>query len=166
LKFLYYTTSLVQSKDLQTLQSNLGAIGIKVVGVPVTESDFYTKHLYKAAQAKAGDWDFAEAGWTPDWFSDGAKTYFEPLFTPGQVTNYGQVDDPTLNTLINNALAAPNDAASAPLWHQADQRVMSQAYWFPEYVENFPKMQGSQVHNCVVAPAWETCSFANVWLSS
>jgi peptide/nickel transport system substrate-binding protein len=170
LRFLYYTTSTVQSKDLQTLQSNLGAIGVKVVGVPVTESDFYTKHLYKAAQAKAGDWDFAEAGWVPDWFSDGAKTYFIPLFTgavpPVTPNNYGLFSDPKLNTLIQNALNAPTDAASAPIWHQADQEVMAQAAWFPMYVQNYSKLQGSQVHNCVISPAWETCSFANVWLSS
>jgi peptide/nickel transport system substrate-binding protein len=166
LKFLYYTTSVVQPKDLQTLQANLGAIGIKVVGVPVTESDFYAKHLYKAAQAKAGDWDFAEAGWTPDWFSDGAKTYFIPLFGSGQITNYGQLDDPKLTGLVNNALSATSDAASAPLWHQADVEAMAQAAWFPMYVQNFTKLQGSQVHNCVISPACETCNFANVWLSS
>ncbi|HUE60663.1 MAG TPA: hypothetical protein VMO88_13875, partial [Acidimicrobiales bacterium] len=130
--------------------------------------DFYTKHLYKANQAKAGDWDFAEAGWTPDWFSDGAKTYFIPLFgaDPPNITNYGLLSDPKLDTLVQNALNAPNDAASAPLWHQADQEVMAQASWFPMYIQNFSKIQGSQVHNCVISPAWETCSFANVWLSS
>ena len=168
LKFLYYTTSVVQSKDLQTLQSNLGAIGIKVVGVPVSEKDFYVRHLYKPNQAKAGDWDFAEAGWVPDWFSDGAKTYFVPLFTglPPTTSNYGLFNDDKMNTLIQNALSAPNDAASAPLWHQADVEAMAQAAWFPMYIQNYSKLQGSQVHNCVVNPSWETCSFANVWLSS
>jgi len=168
LKFLYYTTSAVQPKDLQTLQSNLGAIGIKVVGVPVTEKDFYTKHLYKPAQAKAGDWDFAEAGWIPDWFSDGAKTYFIPLFTglPPTTSNFGLFDDPKMNTLIQNALNAPNDAASAPLWHQADVEAMAQAAWFPMYISNYAKFQGSQVHNCVTSPAFQTCNFANVWVSS
>ena len=168
LKMLYYTTSAVQSKDLQTLQASLAPIGVKVVGVPVTESDFYSKYLYKPAQAKSGYWDFAEAGWAPDWFSDGAKTFFIPLFTGTTPTtsNFGLFSDNKMNSLVQNALSAPTDAASAPLWHQADVEAMSQAAWFPMYVESYPKIQGSQVHNCVIAPAWETCSFANVWLSS
>jgi peptide/nickel transport system substrate-binding protein len=168
LKFLYYTTSAVQSKDVQTLQANLGAIGVHVVPTPVAEKDFYSKYLYKPNQAKSGYWDFAEAGWTPDWFSNGAKTYFVPLFTGTTPTtsNFGLFDDPKLNSMIDSALAAPSDSASAPLWHQADQEVMSQAAWFPIGIQNFTKLQGSQVHNCVISPAWETCSFANVWLSS
>jgi peptide/nickel transport system substrate-binding protein len=167
LKFLYYTTSTVQSKDVQTLQANLGAIGVHVVPTPVAEKDFYSKYLYKPNQAKSGYWDFAEAGWTPDWFSNGAKTYFIPLFTGTTPTtsNFGLFNDPKLNSLIDNALSAPNDSASAPLWHQADQEAMSQAAWFPIGIQNFTKIQGSQVHNCVISPAWETCSFANVWLS-
>ena len=168
LKFLYYSTSDTLSKDFQTLQNNLGAIGVKVVPVVVNQSQFYSKYLYKPNQAKTGVWDFAIAGWTPDWFSNGAKTYFLPLFTGTTPTtsNFGLFNDPKLSTLIDNALSAPTDSASAPLWHQADQEVMAQAAWDPFRILNYNKIQGSQVHNCVVSPAWETCSFANVWLSS
>ena len=68
--------------------------------------------------------------------------------------------------MIDKALAAPNDTAAAPLWHAADQEVMAQAAWAPLYIQNYVKIQGSQVHNCVVSPQLESCSFANVWLSS
>ena len=168
LKFLYYPSSVTLSKNVQTLQSNLGQIGVHVVPVPVTQSAFYSKYLYKPAQAKSGYWDFALAGWTPDWFNDGAKTYFIPLFTgtTPSTSNFGLFNDPKLTSMISNALSAPTDAASAPLWHQADQEVMAQAAWDPLYIQNYVKIQGSQVHNCVVSPALETCNFANVWLSS
>jgi peptide/nickel transport system substrate-binding protein len=167
LKFLYYATSSTLVKNVQTLQNELSQIGVKVVATPVTQSDFYAKYLYKPNQAQSGYWDFAIAGWTPDWFNDGAKSYFIPLFTGTTPTtsNFGLFNDPKLSTLIQNALAAPNDAAAGPLWHQADEEVMSQAAWDPLYVENFNKIQGAQVHNCVVAPQLETCDFANVWLS-
>lgn len=168
LKFLYYATSQTLSKNFQTLQNNLGAIGVHVVPVVVTEKDFYSKYLYKPNQAKAGLWDFAIAGWIPDWFPNGAKTYFIPLFTGTTPTtsNFGLFNDPKLNSIIDNALSAKTDADSAPLWHQADQEAMAQAAWDPLYIQNYVKLQGSQVHNCVVAPGLETCSFANVWLSS
>ena len=168
LKFLYYPSSTTLSKNVQTLQSMLSQVGVKVVPVPVTQSDFYAKYLYKPNQAQSGYWDFAIAGWVPDWFSDGAKSYFIPLFTgtTPSTSNFGLFNDPKLTPLIDQALAAPNDAAAAPLWHQADQEVMSQAAWDPLYIQNYPKIQGSQVHNCVVSPQLETCNFANVWLSS
>ena len=168
LKFLYYASSVVLSKNVQTLQADLAQFGVHVVPVAVTQSDFYSKYLYKPAQAKSGYWDFAIAGWTPDWFSDGAKTYFIPLFTGTTPTtsNFGLFNDPKLGPMIDKALAAPNDTAAAPLWHAADQEVMAQAAWDPLYIQNYVKIQGSQVHNCVVSPQLESCSFANVWLSS
>ena len=167
LKFLYYSSSATLAKNVQTLQNNLSQIGVKVVAVPVTQSDFYSKYLYKPNQAQSGYWDFAIAGWTPDWFNDAAKSYFIPLFTGTTPTtsNFGLFSDQKLGTLIQNALAAPNDSAAGPLWNQADREAMAQAAWDPLYVGNFAKIQGSQVHNCVVAPQLETCSFANVWLS-
>jgi peptide/nickel transport system substrate-binding protein len=168
LKFLYYSSSVVLSKNVQTLQASLSQVGVKVDAVSVTQSDFYSKYLYKPAQAQSGYWDFAIAGWVPDWFNDGAKSYFIPLFTgtTPDTSNFGLFSDPKLGSLITNALNAKTDSESEPLWHQADQEVMSQAAWDPLYIQNYPKIQGSQVHNCVVAPQLETCNFANVWLSS
>jgi peptide/nickel transport system substrate-binding protein len=168
LKFLYYPQSVTLSKNVQTLQANLAQVGVKVVPVPVNQTDFYAKYLYKPNEAQSGYWDFAIAGWTPDWFSDAAKSYFVPLFT-GQTpntSNFGLFNDPKLSTLIDQALSAPTDSAAAPIWHQADEEVMSQAAWDPLYIQNYVKIQGSQVHNCVVSPQLETCDFANVWLSS
>lgn len=167
LKFLYYPQSTVLTKNVQTLQADLAQFGVTVVPTPVDQTDFYAKYLYKPQTAQSGVWDFAIAGWTPDWFPDAAKSYFVPLFTgtPPNSSNFGEYNDPTLSNLINQALAAPSDAASVPLWQAADEEVMKQAMWDPLYIGNYPKIQGSQVHNCVVSPQLETCDFANVWLS-
>ena len=169
LKFLYYSSAIGLAKDAQTLQSVLGQIGVKVVPVAVNETDFYTKYLYKPAVTQGGGWDFAEAGWIPDWFPDGDKTYFLPLLSsltlPPNSSNYGFFKDPKLDSLVQQALTAPNDNAAGPLWHQADMEAMQQAAWFPTYIENYAKVQGTQVHNCIIAPNLESCDMANVWLS-
>ncbi len=41
-----------------------------------------------------------------------------------------------MNSLIDKALAAPSDAAAAPLWQQADAEVMKEAAIFPVYDQN------------------------------
>ena len=54
LKFLYRPASLLSSNMFQTIQSDLGKIGITVVGVGVPNADFYTKYLEKPSQATSG----------------------------------------------------------------------------------------------------------------
>ncbi len=65
----------------QTIQAELGAIGVKVTGVGVPNADFYTKYLEVPSTAKTGAWDVSLAGWLPDWYGDAAKSFFLPLFT-------------------------------------------------------------------------------------
>ncbi len=69
-----------QRQDLPDLQAQLGALGIHLVGVPATNADFYTKYLQVPSVAERGVWDLSLAGWSPDWYGDAAKSFFQPLF--------------------------------------------------------------------------------------
>jgi ABC-type oligopeptide transport system substrate-binding subunit len=75
------------------------------------------------------------------------------------------VEDPTLNSIINQALAATSVTQASILWHQADREVMSQAAIFPIADPNEPLVHGSQVHNCFDIAAIQECDPTNVWLS-
>ena len=170
LKFLYRPASQVSSKDFQTIQADLGAVGITVTGIGVPNADFYTKWLYKPNRAKAGDWDLSLFGWSPDWYGDAAASFFYPLFDgrvpPPSSSNFGLFNDPTLNTIIDQANSAASPAAAEPLWHKADMEVMSQAAVFPIADPNRPQMHGSQVHNCIYMAVLANCDPTNVWLTS
>jgi peptide/nickel transport system substrate-binding protein len=115
-------------------------------------------------------WDLAEAGWGPDWYPTGGKSYFEPILNgnnlPPTSSNFGFFNDPKLNNLMNEALAAPSDAAAASIWHQADVEAMAQAAIYPVGDINEGTLHGSQVHNCIYIGAIQNCDIANVWLSS
>jgi peptide/nickel transport system substrate-binding protein len=154
----------------QTLQADLGNEGIKVVGVPATNSDFYTKYLEVPTTAKAGAWDMALAGWSPDWYGDAAKSFFFPLFDgrtpPPTSSDFGLFLDPALSSIIDQANEATTSSQAATLWHQADVEVMAQAAIYPIVDPNRPQVHGMQVHNCVYIPQYSNCDPTNVWLSS
>ena len=170
LKFLYRPASPSSAKIFQTLQSDLGAVGIKLVGVGVPNADFYTKYLEVPSQAKSGAWDMSLAGWSPDWYGDAAKSFFEPLFDgrilPPTSSDFGLYNSAKVNSLIDQALQAQTTSAAAPLWHQADQQVMADAAIYPITDGNQGNMRGSQVHNAIYIPLIQQFDPTNVWLSS
>lgn len=170
LKYLYRPSTQASVNQFTTIQNDLKVVGITVTGVGVPDSDFYTKYLEVPSTAKSGVWDLALAGWSPDWYGDSAASFFSPLFDgrvlPPTSSNFGLFNDPALNTMIDAALKAPTDAASAPLWHAADVEVMKQAAIFPIADPNRAQIHGSQVHNCIYVAQIDNCDPTNVWLSS
>jgi peptide/nickel transport system substrate-binding protein len=170
LKFLYRPKSSLSLKLFTTLQQDLTAAGIKLVGVGVPNADFYTKYLQVPSVAKAGTWDVSLAGWGPDWYGDAALSFFGPLFAssafPPAGSNYGFYSDPAVDTLIKQASAEQDQTKSSALWVQADKQVMEDAGFFPILSPNVPTYHASHVHNTVFIPALQQIDPANVWLTS
>lgn len=169
LKFLYRPASSSSAKIFQTVQADLQKVGITVQGVGVPNADFYTKYLEVPAKAKSGTWDLSLAGWAPDWYGDAAKSFFEPLFDgrvmPPTSSNFGLFNDPKVNSLIDQALAATSASQAGNYWHQADQQTMADAAIYPITDGNLGLMRGSQVHNAIYVPEIEQIDPTNVWLS-
>jgi len=170
LKFLYRPSGQADAKDFQTLQADLGAIGVTVTGVGVPSADFYTKYLYKPNTAQTGVWDMALAGWSPDWYGNAAASFFYPLFDgrvlPPASSNFGLFVDPNLYPTIDAANKATSASDANSLWHKADMEVMSQAAIFPVSSPNRVQMHGSQVHNCVYVAYIDNCDPTNIWVTS
>jgi peptide/nickel transport system substrate-binding protein len=169
LTWLYRPQSQIAAKDFQTAQAELAQVGITLKGLGASQADFYGKYLTPGTAAKNSVWDLAEAGWGPDWYSTGAKSYFLPILNgnnlPPNSSNFGFFNDPKLNSLMQDALAAPNPSAAASAWHQADMEAMTQAAVMPLESPNWASIHGSQVHNCVIIGQFQGCNMANVWLS-
>jgi peptide/nickel transport system substrate-binding protein len=170
LKFLYRTASQSSSKDFQTIQADLGALGITVTGVGVPNADFYSKYLNKPTVGKSGVWDISAPGWGPDWYGDAAASFFLPLLDgrnlPPNSSNWGQFNDPALNTIIDSANGAATPADAAVLWHKADVEAMTQAAFFPIASPNWTQIHGSQVHNCIFLAVYQNCDPTNIWVTS
>lgn len=170
LKLLYRNASEGSSKAFQTVQQDLSQVGIKVVGVPSPNADFYVKYLQAPSVARRGVWDLSLAGWGADWYGNAALSFFNPLFSgqpsfPPIGSNYGLYNDPATDTLIKQAGAAHTLAASSALWAKADAKVMADAAFFPITNPKNPNYHATQVNNAIYVPAIQNFDPTNVWLS-
>lgn len=172
LKFLYRPASTASAKAFQTLQSDLKLAGINLVGVGASPADFYTKYLYGTNVAQRGVWDLALAGWGPDWYGDGATSFFKPLFygppsfPAAGGSNYGFYNNPAINTEITKAASLADPVAAGKLWAQIDQQVSQDAAIYPITQPLQMNYHASYVHNAVYVPALQNFDPTNVWLSA
>jgi peptide/nickel transport system substrate-binding protein len=169
LKFLYRNSAEGSAKSFQTVQQDLSKVGIKVVGIPSPDADFYTKYLQVPSAAQRGVWDLSLAGWGADWYGNAAKSFFAPLFSgkpsfPPVGSNYGMYESATTNALIQQASTASTEQEAADLWQRADKQVMEDAAFFPITNPKQPSYHAAQVHNAVYVPAFQNFDPANVWL--
>ncbi|HEY7143811.1 MAG TPA: ABC transporter substrate-binding protein, partial [Streptosporangiaceae bacterium] len=171
LKFLYRPSSSASQKAFETLQADLGKVGIKLTALGVPDADFYTKYLEVPNQAKSGVWDLSLASWGPDWYGDAATSFFKPLFFgapsyPPQGSNFGFYNNASVNALVNKASSQASASAAASMWAQADEAVMKDAPIYPITQPLLPLYHASYVHNAVYVPAMEEIDPTNVWLST
>lgn len=176
LKFLYRSDSQGQVRLFENMQAQWDALGdVNVVGIPTNQSDFYGKYLTVTTSptpAQTGAWDIAIAGWSPDWYGNSAVSFFNPLYSsPGGFpanggSNFGYFSDPTVNSLITQALNQPTEAQADPIWAKADEAVMSAAAIYPITDDNEYAVHASYVHNAVYIPVTQQFDAANVWLSN
>ncbi|MDX6394396.1 MAG: peptide/nickel transport system substrate-binding protein [Streptosporangiaceae bacterium] len=171
LTLLYRPSSTIEAKMVQTLQSDLAKIGVKIKLLSATPSDFYTKYLEVPTAAKSGVWDIALAGWGPDWYGDAAVSFFGPLYSgpasyPPNGSNFGFYSDPAVTSLIAQGAKAATSSAAATIWAQADQKIMQDAVIYPITDPQQPLYHASYVHNAVYIPAVQQLDPTNVWLST
>jgi peptide/nickel transport system substrate-binding protein len=171
MKFLYRNASEGGTKAFQVIQQDLAKVGIKVVGVPSPNADFYTKYLEVPSAARSGVWDLSLAGWGADWYGDTATSFFAPLFDgrpsfPPTGSNFGFYQDAKTEQLTQEASTATTEQEAATLWAQADRQVMAEAPFFPITQPRQPNYHASQVHNAVYVPAIQNFDPANVWLAT
>ena len=169
LKFLYRAGSQTSLKMFETIQADLGQIGITVSGLGVPVDAFYNRYLEVPSVARNGTWDLSLFSWAPDWYGDAAASFFSPLFDgrvlPPTSSNFGLFNDPKVSALVDQALEAPDATAAGRLWHETDVQVMTDAAIYPITDPNYPLLHGSRVHNCVYVAAIENCDPTNTWVS-
>jgi ABC-type transport system substrate-binding protein len=152
----------------QSAQADLKACGVNVKLIPQTPADFYGKYLANPSAARRGLWDIGEPGWVPDWYGNNGRAITEPLFDgrtygPNSV-DYGDYNSPVVNRLIDRALAAPDTAKAAPLWHQADLQIMKDAAFIPFQTQQTAIFHSSRVHNAIFLPFTQNYDITQVWL--
>jgi peptide/nickel transport system substrate-binding protein len=153
----------------QSVQADFAKCGVTTKIVPVSQGDYYGKYLNDPKATKAGTWDISEPGWVPDWFGNNGRSIVVPLFdgrTYGpNSTDYGDYNSPTVNALIDKALAAPDEQTAATYWHEADVAIMGDAPFIPFETQKTPLYHSSRVKNAVFSPFMQTFDMTNLWLA-
>jgi ABC-type transport system substrate-binding protein len=168
----YYRNSGNHPAVFQEVQSDFGKCGVTVVGTPIATGYYGSSGIgvTSANGLKSGAWDITEPGWVPDWFgpTNGRATlpdlFDGALNFPG--TDWGGYDDPAVDNLVNEAESATTVSAAAALWHQADEKIMSDAPFIPFQTQLTPIFRSARVHNAIFVPFSEEYDITQIWLSS
>jgi peptide/nickel transport system substrate-binding protein len=112
---------------MRSVARDLDRCGVRLRLDTYSQAEYYGSLLSDPDRGRAGAWDIAEPGWTPDWFGNNGRTIVQPLFqsndAPG-TTNYGGYANPAVDALIPRALEAPDPDSADRLWHDVDALVM------------------------------------------
>jgi ABC-type transport system substrate-binding protein len=169
----YYRDNGNHPAVFQVVQADFGACGVNVVGVPIASGYYGSSGINVTPTSTGftpGKWDITEPGWVPDWFGptngratlpdilDGALNY------PG--TDYGGYDNPAVDQLVNQPVAATTVTAAASLWHQADVKIMADAAFIPFQTQLTAIFRSTRVHNAIYIPFTEQYDITQIWLSS
>jgi peptide/nickel transport system substrate-binding protein len=112
---------------MRSVARDLARCGIELDMRTCDQREYYGSLLSDPANARAGAWDIAEPGWTPDWYGNNGRALVQPLFQTDDragTMNFGCYSDAAVDRLIDRALAEPDPACADELWHRVDLRVM------------------------------------------
>ncbi|MGH3390999.1 MAG: ABC transporter substrate-binding protein [Actinomadura sp.] len=158
------------ARTAQSIQANLQACGITTRLTSDSGTTFYKKMLANPQDAKAGVWDIAAPGWTPDWYGNNGRSMLQPLFDgrlygPGS-PDFGGYNNPVVNTLMDRAMAARSRAESARLWHQVDRRIMQDAPIVPLVTVRLATYKSARVRNALFMPTTQMFDLSRIWLAT
>jgi peptide/nickel transport system substrate-binding protein len=153
----------------QTLKESLRRSGIELDIKSYTAGDYYGRLLFKAENARRGEWDLALAGWYPDWNgANNSRSVIQPLFDGrafGQASmDYGGYNSREVNSLIDQALALPRFEDARKVWSQAAREVMKDKAIIPLYETKMVRYHSSRIRNCLLNMWGLNCDMTGVWL--
>jgi peptide/nickel transport system substrate-binding protein len=117
--------------------------------------------------AKRLEHQLGQNGWIPDYLGDNARQTIVPQYD-SRLTDFGgnfsEYDNPTVNRLIDQALAEADPHRRAALWGQIDQQIMRDAPLVPLLWEKAAFQWSSRVHGWVYNPWTTGPDLTAVWL--
>jgi peptide/nickel transport system substrate-binding protein len=148
------------------IQESLARAGIKLK--PTTHRDVAPHFDALQNPAKRLEHQLAQGGWALDYLGDNARQSIVPQYdsrVPREVGgDFSEYHNPTVNRLIDRALAEPDQNRRAALWAGIDQRIMRDAPLVPLVWETFAFQWASRVHGWTYDPGALGPDLTAVWL--
>ncbi len=130
---------------MQIIQNDLTSLGFKVRASLVDQSVMYSKYCGVPKQ----NIDVCPtSGWIRD-FADPLSTLLVPFYGPAIVptnnSNWGQVNDPAINSAMVKAALVTNPTAHDQAWADVDKMLVDQASAVPEDFDNEANIESKDV---------------------
>ncbi len=163
-------------RDVGLHRDIMGAVAERLVKCGITlefryysQGEYYGSLLSDPAKARAGVWDIAEPGWTPDWFGNNGRAILQPLFQTNFLsgtTNYGGYSNPTVDGLIDSALQEDDPVKAEALWHEVDRTVMQDLPIVPilAFAAMTARYHSPRVKNAIHVPQIQFFDLTHLWL--
>ncbi len=140
------------------LQAALTRVGITTQITQVEGSKYYSQNLQRPDVMKSKGLGLAAGAWGPDWPDSFA--YFSQI-TDGRLlsatssgSNYGRLNDPKVNQLLDQMKAAKTQTEVTKLAGQLDAQVMSNAVYIPYGYDTLLLARGKNVTNYYITNAY------------
>jgi len=146
------------------IEESLKRAGIRLKVKTYERGNLWDKSL--AIPAKRLEHQLGQSVWRPDYLGDNARQSILPQYDSrlGLSDNFSEYHNPTVNRLIDRALAEPDQLRRASLWGEIDQRIMQDAPLVPLIWESFSFQWASRVHGSVYDPWTVGPDLTAVWL--
>ncbi|MGX0966068.1 peptide/nickel transport system substrate-binding protein [Bradyrhizobium japonicum] len=156
---------------MKSVANDLEKCGINISFVTYDQASYYGSLLSDPANAKAGKWDIAEPGWTPDWWGNNGRAIVQPLFQTNDsagTANYGCYSNPKVDQLIEQALQEADPEQAEASWHLVDVQVMKDLPIVPilAFAAMTSRYHSRRVRNAIHVPQIEFFDITNLWLDS
>jgi peptide/nickel transport system substrate-binding protein len=116
--------------------------------------------------AKRLEHQLGQGGWIPDYLGDNARgsivAQYDSRFSADD--NFSEYDNPTVNRLIDRALAEPDRDRRTAMWAELDQRIMGDAPLVPLLWQKTSFQWASRVHGWMYDPWTAMPDLTAPWL--
>jgi peptide/nickel transport system substrate-binding protein len=150
-----------QAKAAQIVINSLGRAGISVVFEPIVPYCGYG--FCEPYEDQLRDADFGAYGWGADW--PNASTVIPPLFTKQGGWDLSQVDDPTFNSAVADALTMLDRAAQAQAWQALNRTAVELGWVIPTFFSLNQSIAGTRVGPIYRWPAYQAWPYAEMYVT-
>lgn len=123
-----------EPKQAEALQADLKKIGINATIEPFDASQYYSAQIGIPANVHKKGFGMALTGWGPDWPAPYGFFHFivdGRAILPQGNSNYGELNDPSVQAGFLEAAKATTDAERQAAWTKVDEGVVKSAVYVP-----------------------------------
>jgi peptide/nickel transport system substrate-binding protein len=139
----------------EAVADDLREIGVEGIVVDLDPATYYTSDIGRPGNVTAQQYGILVTAWTGDLPTP--STYYPPLVGVVQPTgnsNYAQIADPDLLTLVDTALSAPDPAVAVQSWQALDDTLVELSAYVPLVEERVVLVAGERLRNAYVHRAY------------